>query len=170
MIQQVLQSTHLPYTSGEIAVGNNCCQNCLLMVLVNHVPTVCGSHEWYEVLYIIFSQMTTLQGPWVVSSQRTPPARWSHNDDLYGIHTAAWLCGEWGRGIWYIRHIMASVAVTLSTYSAITPRTKWTSSSVKSIHRSYKEYMVCVMVFDKHSKMIIIGPAWPCWHAVTLVF
>lgn len=27
-----------------------------------------------------------------------------------------------------------------------------------------KGYMVCVIVFDKYSKMIIIEPAWPYWH------
>lgn len=58
---------------------------------------------------------------------------------------------------------MVSAEATLSTYTAIKARTEWTASSVKLAHRS-EGYMVCVMVFDGHCKMNIIGPASPCWH------
>lgn len=47
-------------------------------------------------------------------------------------------------GAWCGERIMVPVEATLSTYIAIKPRTQWTSSSVKSVHRSYKRiYGLC---------------------------
>lgn len=123
----------------------NCCQNYLLMFLVNHALKVYRSCEWYkELKYYLLPNDTSSRSMGCLFAVN--PSGGSHGASLtqHSIHTAAWLSRKWERGIWCTRHIMESVAVTLSTYSAIKPRTKWTSSSVKSIRRSYKRiYGVC---------------------------
>lgn len=116
--------------------------NCFLTLLVNHVLKVCRSREWYkELKYYLLSNGASSRSMGRFSAASAPvKSLWRP----YSMHTAALLWGEWERGTWYIRHIMVSVAVTLSTYAAMKPRTKWTSSWVKSIHRSYKRiYGVC---------------------------
>lgn len=79
---------------------------------------------------------------WFPSSK---PQQWCHGDDLTA-HTLqlAHVEDERESGVWWGKRIMVPVEATLSTYIAIKPRTQWTSSSVKSVHRSYKRiYGLC---------------------------